>query len=103
MTHRELLVGQRIWLRCHPSSPWEMWKVMGSEESKMVLEHLAWPSDRPSLVVERDLTRHELNEWGGLVRQTATYRLVLHARPDGHLTDDAGHEIEMRETSVVVQ
>ena len=97
MTHRDLQTGAIVELRPHPDSPWERWTV------GQLMPHVA--------ELERDLSVEEAracvggarvdealraSQQDGLALSVITFRLLAVRLPDGRLTDEAGHNIEMR-------
>ena len=95
MTHRDLVSGAIVELRPHPDSPWERWKV------GRLLPHVA--------ELERDMPVEEARACVGdaMVDEAlrasqehgtpavVTFRLLAVRLPDGRLTDEAGHNIEI--------
>ena len=96
MTHRDLRTGAIVELRPHPHSPWERWTV------GQLMPHVA--------ELERDIPVEEARACVGdamvdkALRASqehgtpavVTFRLLAVRLPDGRLTDEAGHNIEMR-------
>ena len=100
MTHFDLVSGGEVELRPHSDVPWERWKVCD------LLPHVA------------ELERSMSVEWaiecvgtravyGAIVaagkdpefEDTVTFHLLAVRLPDGRLTDELGHNIEMREVA----
>ena len=96
MTHRDLRTGAIVELRPHHRSPWERWTVgrlmphvAELERDMPVEEARACVGDA---VVDEALRASRQHGTPAVV----TFRLLAVRLPDGRLTDEAGHNIEMR-------
>jgi hypothetical protein len=100
MTHFDLVSGRPVEVRPHPHMPWERWTV------GTLMPHVA--------ELERDMTVEYAIECVGAARvfdalvasgkdpateEVVTFRLLAIRLPDGRLTDESGHNIEMREVA----
>ena len=99
MTHRDLVTGRVVELRPHPYTPWERWTVrqllpyVAELEREMPVDHArACVGDAAVDAAIRDRTCD-----GGGSPAVVTFRLLAIRLPDGRLTDESGHDIEMRE------
>ena len=97
MTHHDLRTGTIVELRPHPDSPWERWTV------GQLMPHVAelerdFPVEEARACVGDAAVDDVLNASGHtcIAPSVVTFRLLAVRLPDGRLTDEAGHNIEMR-------
>ncbi len=101
MNHFDLVTGRAVWLRPHSGSPWERWTVgrlmprVAELERQMAVDYARkCVGDETVSTAIRDRTC----DCGG-DPSVITFRLLAIRLPDGRLTDESGHNIEMREVA----
>jgi hypothetical protein len=100
MTHRELVSGRLVELRPHRNQPWERWRV------GQLMPHVAelerdMPVEEAVACVGRTAVRDAIRAAGKdpYTEKVVTFRLLAVRLTDGRLTDESGHNIEMREVA----
>ena len=103
MTHRDFVTGRIVELRPHPHTPWERWTVgqllphVAELEREMPVEQArACAGDA---AVDQAIRDRTCDCGDDVPVAVVTFRLLAIRLPNGRLTDESGHNIEMREVA----